>query len=72
MSAPVKKKKIVKMKEVVEIVETVTKEFPALLNKFFDYLESPINYTLTGYVAKVMVNLLNRKTNVVKLELCRC
>lgn len=62
MEAPQKKKKVVKMKEVVEITEIVKHEKLPLINKLFEYFSRPINYTLTGYVSKVLVSLLNRKT----------
>ena len=65
MGAVEKKKKIVKVKEVVEEVEIIQKELPPLLDKLLEYFSQPINYTLTAYVSKVMVNLLNRKTATV-------
>ena len=36
-----------------------------MINRLLEYFSQPINYTLTAYVSKVMVSLLNRKTAAV-------
>lgn len=53
---------MIKVKEVVEEVEIKSEEHPALLTKLIEYYSQPINYTLTAYVSKVMLNLLNRRS----------
>lgn len=69
MEAPPKKKKTVMVKEVVEVSEIVKHEREPLINRLFEYYSRPINYTLTGYVSKVLVSLLNKKTLSVRSSL---
>lgn len=61
VAAPVRAKKIVKVKQVVETVEIVKKELPALIDVLLDYFNREINYTLTAYVCRILTSLLNRK-----------
>jgi hypothetical protein len=61
VAAPVRAKKIVKVKQVVETVEIVKKELPALIDVLLDYFKREINYTLTAYVCRILTSLLNRK-----------
>ena len=55
--------KLVKIKQAVDETTVISHEHPSLLNKFFEYFAQPINYTLTGYVSKILLNMLNRKTD---------
>lgn len=69
MAAPPSKKKIIKLKQVVETVTISKKEHPSLINKLFDLFEKEINYTLTGYVCKILTSLLNKRNNKVSFWL---
>lgn len=66
VEAPPPKTKVVKVKQVVEVTEVVSKEMPLLIDALFAYFQKDINYTLTGYVCKVLTSLLNKKSQQVR------
>ena len=39
----------------------VKKTVPALIDSLFIYFEGEVNYTLAGYVCKVMLSFINKK-----------
>jgi len=50
------------MKKEMKTIEKIEKrEVPALIHKLLGYFEGEINYTLAGYVSKVLAHLLTRK-----------
>ena len=63
MKAPEKKMKLVKIKQAVDETSVISHEYPPLIDKLLEYFSQPINYTLTGYVSKILLNMLNRKTD---------
>lgn len=47
-------------------VERIEKrEVPALIHKLLAYFQGEVNYTLAGYVAKILSVLLNKRPNEV-------
>lgn len=62
-SAAVVKKKIIKVKEVVETVTAVKKSYPPLIDSILAYFGSEMNYTLTSYCCRVLTSLLNKRSN---------
>jgi hypothetical protein len=65
VAAPAPRKKMIKVKEVVETVSISRKEYSALAVNVLAYFGSDINYTLTSYCCKILTSLLNKRTNTV-------
>ena len=50
------------MKKELKTVERIeTREVPPLIHKLLAYFDGEINYTLAGYVSKILAAFLNRK-----------
>ena len=56
-------------KETKTIERVEQKEAPALIFKLLAYFDGEVNYTLAGYVSKILAVLLNKKPNEVYLSL---
>ena len=56
---PKKKTKLVKKMETIQEVEKIKKE--PLIGELFRYFEGEVNYTLAGYVSKVLISFYNKK-----------
>lgn len=52
------------MKKEIKTVERIDqKEVPALIHKILTYFDGEVNYTLAGYVSKVLAHFLTKKPN---------
>lgn len=61
VETPEKKFKKVMRKEMKTIEKIEEKEVPALIYKLLAYFEGEVNYTLAGYVSKILAMLLTKK-----------
>ena len=49
------------MKKIKKVNKTIKKEVPPLLDELFKYFEGEVNYTLAGYVSKILISFFNKK-----------
>jgi hypothetical protein len=61
VETPKKRTKKVLRKEMKTVERVEEKEVPPLIIKLLSYFDGEVNYTLAGYVSKILVTLLNRK-----------
>ena len=61
-------KKLTK-KEMKTVENVVQKEVPPLINNLLEYFKGEVNYTLAGYISKVLSYFFNKKPVDVNISL---
>jgi hypothetical protein len=57
-------------KEIRKVERTVKREVEPLINKLMAYFDGEVNYTLAGYVSKILSLFFTKKPAEVRCLLC--